>query len=163
MTDVRITPISPVDLSMLIGRHSPVEPDPCRVCGSTDMTIGSMGGGNATVYRCGAAVASLYTGSRDERKAADEHYRRSAQRIAYHGDMEIVVALHELRALREAAGEGMAVPVGTHAFPNGHGKGRCYYRLRHEGGDRWVPGHDFDYTHDPSHASLEADSEVDRD
>lgn len=159
MPDQTITPISAVDLSMLTGRHSPVEPDPCRVCGS-DMTIGSMGGGNATVYRCSVATAHYFTAV--DREAVEDHYRRSEQRISYHGDHAIVAALHELRALREAAGEDMTVAVGAHAFPNGHGKGRCYYRLRHEGGDRWVLDHDFQYTHDPAHADVEADEDTGR-
>lgn len=147
-----ITPISAVDLSMLIGKHAPVRPDPCGVCGA-DVTIGSMGGGNATVYRCSVASENYFTA--EDRKANEEHYRRSEQRITYHGDQAIVAALLELRALRDATGEDMSVPVGAYAFPYGHSKGRCYYRLRHEGGDRWEPDHDFDYTHDPTHADQE--------
>lgn len=148
----QVNRISPVDLSMLIGRHTPVRPDPCRVCGA-DMTIGSMGGGDATVYRCSVASANYFNPT--NRAETEDHYRRSEQRITYHGDHAIVAALLELRALREAAGEDMAVPVGAYAFPNGHGKGRCYYRLRHLGGDRWELAHDFDYTHDPAHAEQE--------
>jgi hypothetical protein len=148
--------LTPVELSVLIGRHTPVEPNPCRVCGA-EMTPTSVGGGNATIYRCCAAIDQMRSSDRDQRKAAEDHYRRSEQRITYHGDSRIVAALHELRERRQAAGEDMTVPVGAYAFPNGHGKGHCYYRLRHEGGDRWVVDHDFTYSHDPAHATLEVD------
>ncbi|MEU3452227.1 hypothetical protein ABZ671_01090 [Micromonospora sp. NPDC006766] len=143
--------MSPVDLSLLIGRHTPVEPGPCRVCGA-EMTVGGMGGGSGTAYRCSVASADYYTAA--DRVAVEDHYRRSQQRITYHGDPETVAALHELRALRVAAGEDMAVPVGAYACPDGHGQHRCNFRLRHEGGDRWVRDRDSDYTHDPAHAEL---------
>lgn len=156
-TTLRMTP---VELSLLISQHAPREPGPCRVCGSTDMTIASMGGGEATKYVCGVAAAELRTkAGREYDEVAERHYRPSEQRITYHGDPEVVAALHELRALREQFGDDMTVPVGTVAFPNGHGKHLCYRSLRHEGGDRWVKELDWEYTHDPSHADLDVNAE----
>ncbi|MFF0822452.1 hypothetical protein ACFYUR_18985 [Micromonospora haikouensis] len=117
------------------------------------MTISSMGGGNATIYRCSVASGLYFTAADQATTEANhEHYRKSEQRITYHGDSALIAALHELRALRQAAGEDMTVPVGAYAYPHGHGEGRCYYRLLHLGGDRWEEAYDLDFTHDPTHS-----------
>ncbi|WP_431728539.1 hypothetical protein [Verrucosispora sp. TAA-831] len=131
---------------MLIGRHQPKRPDPCRVCGA-DMSPSSIGGGTGTTYKCTVAAANYF----QQDRSVEEHYRLSEQRITYHGDADIIDALHELRALREQAGEDMAVPVGTFAYPHGHGKGICCIRFRHVGGDQWMRDFDPEYRHDPTH------------
>lgn len=151
MTDTRI---SAVELSRLLARNWPVEPEPCRVCGHPEMTVASMGSGQATVYVCELAQINVTRSGmpRADRDDAAKHYADSRQSITYHGDPEVVAVLLELRALREAAGDDMTVPVGTVAYPYGHGKNRCWYTQVHRGGDRWEEQHDRQFTHDPSHA-----------
>lgn len=144
-------PMTRERLSYLIGRHRPIGPGLCRVCGA-EMTIGSMGGGKATTYACGSDEASFIRASgHGQRKAASEHYAASQVSIAYHGDEDIVSALLELRELRQAAGEDMAVPIGELFYPLGHEGGACYSRAIHRGGDTWDRDSDFEFTHDPSH------------
>jgi hypothetical protein len=142
--------LSPVELSVLIGAHGPVEPDPCRVCGH-DMKMAKMGGGEATEYACASAAADFIRAPVEQRDAAYKHYGRSRQSIVYHGDERVVTALTELRRLREQSGEDMTVPVGARHFPAGHGPNLCWRFLEHRGDDRWVAVTDFDFSHDPSH------------
>jgi hypothetical protein len=139
------TRMEPAALSYLISLHAAVDPSPCRECG-TEMTISEVKNGVVT-YHCGA-VSPLGD------KAAQVHWRRSEQVIAYHGDQRIVRALHELRDLRAAAGEDMAVPDGELFFPHGHGKNHCYRYFQHLGKDVWAERIDIGYLHDPSHADL---------
>ncbi len=149
--------VNPVELSVLIGQHTPVEVDPCRVCGH-ELTITSMGGGEATKYVCGSPAASVLGKDGGLWGAAAEeayaHRRRSEVLVAYHGDSTVVAVLHELRRLRALLGEDMTAPVGAVHFPNGHGKNQCYRFLRHLGGDRWEQVVDFDFEHDPTHKTL---------
>ncbi len=150
--------VSPVELSVLTARHRPVVVPQCRVCGHV-LTIASMGGGDATKYVCDSPEASMFgRGSLwgPEADAAAEHRRRSEVRISYHGDSGLVAVLAELRRLRQLLGEDMDVPVGTVHYPDGHGKHVCSWnRLRHDGNDVWTRDPDFEFTHDPSHATLE--------
>jgi hypothetical protein len=151
------TPMSPAELSILIWQHSPKEIGPCPVCGH-EMTLASMGGGEATRYVCGSTEASpIGKHGRDERDAADSHYRRSAKLVTYHGDPHVVRGLRELRAARGRLGENMTVPVGAVFFPEGHGQYRCSRYVRHLGDDQWERVTDIDYAHDPAHATLKVE------
>ncbi len=150
--------LSPVELSVLIGAHRPVEVPPCRVCGH-ELKIASMGGGEATKYVCDSEEASIHgKGSLwgPEADAAADHRRRSEVKISYHGDSTVAAALVELRRLRELLGEDMTVPVGEVFYPDGHGKHVCSWnRIRHDGDDVWTRAPDFEFTHEPLHADLE--------
>ena len=160
-------PMSAAALSYLLFCHSPKDPGVCRVCGS-ELKFASTGGGQGTKYVCGSPEADiLAAGSRDIAaghsgwgpiwKKASEHYGASEVHISYHGDSDVVGALHELRALRASLGEDMDVPVGENYYPYGHGKGLCWRRYIHVGRDRWEDHNDFQYTHDPSHSDLKVD------
>ena len=160
-----VTTLDPAALSYLISQHGPREPGPCRVCGS-ELAIGSMGGGKATVYHCSSPEASSIEAGRIDReqtgnswgpgtKSALEHWQASEVSVAYHGDWRVCAALQEYRALRESLGEDMTVPVGALLFPYGHGRDRCWNVLVHRGNDVWEQQPDFEYTHDPSHRTAE--------
>lgn len=51
-----MTPITPVDLSLLLNSHRPVNIPPCRVCGH-ELDISGMGGDEVTVYACASPDA----------------------------------------------------------------------------------------------------------
>lgn len=144
----RIGPLSPIELSVTIGRYLDVEIGPCPDCGSI-RDISEMKGG-VIRYRCrvaGAAVMQRGGGQNED----FEHYRRSELVVSHHGDPAVVAALLQLRELRQAADEDMAVPAGAEFFPYGHEKGRCWHRLVHAGGDQWDQQDDMDFKHDESH------------
>lgn len=154
--------LSPVELSLLVGRHQPIDVGDCRVCGHK-LTMGSSGGGEAAKYVCGSDEASILGKGGIWGPAADaaaEHRRRSEVLVSYHGDDTVIMALKELRRLRELLGEDMTVPEGEVFFPYGHGENRCWNRLRHVGDDVWLQHFDMEFTHDPSHAELSDPEEV---
>jgi hypothetical protein len=145
--------ISPIDLSLLIHQHGPLRPAACMIC-KGDMVVTEVRVGVVT-YVCRAAFrAWVAAGAPSDLRGHDPHYRRSHMPVTYHGDQRIVDALVELRELRTAAGEDMTVEVDTLTYPAGHGRNRCWKRLRHLGDDRWREDFDMNYTHDPSHADL---------
>lgn len=118
-----------IELSMLAGKHRPVEPGPCRVCGA-ELEIGSMGGGKATEYACGSPEADIIRngkwGSPGER-AATEHRQASKVSIRYHGDSRVGALIEEVRQTRREKGEEVDVPVGYSVIEA--------YRLLPEGAD----------------------------
>lgn len=129
--------LTAAELSILRWRHAPVVIPPCRVCGA-ELTIGSMGGGQATKYSCSSPEASsIGDKTREERRDASDHYAASIVNVAYHGDPKIVRVIDELVALRSAAGEDMVVPVG---FVFLHSVSDCY-PLVHVGDGVWENRH----------------------
>lgn len=154
--------LSPIELSVLIHQHQPVDVGDCRICGHK-LTMASSGGGEAARYACGSDAASIMGKGDIWGAAADEaaeHRRRSEVLVSYHGDDTIIMALRELRRLRELLGEDMTVAEGEVFYPYGHGKNRCWNRMRHVGDDVWLQHSDMEFTHDPSHAELSDPEEV---
>lgn len=164
-----MTPMTPVELSLLRFAHVPVDPGPCRVCGA-ELVVARSGGGEPTKWVCGSPEANFLAASRrdneagnlsvfgPEYRAAMDHWSASERLIDQRADPRVIAVVDELIAVRAAAGEDMTVPVGAVHFPYGHGQSLCRHYVEHVGEGVWENRLDLDYTHDPTHGYASDDN-----
>lgn len=98
------TPLTDEELAVLRERYTPEPVPPCRVCGGR-LTIGSMGGGNATKWGCATPDAPPLPDYRfkDEIKDRWFHYRYSSWTQYRDCDSLVIRLVAMVEAARSAA------------------------------------------------------------
>lgn len=93
-------------LAMLRHQYTPEPIPPCPVCGA-ELTVGRMGGGDATRYACPNS-GLIRARTPEERDAARDHYSRSQFVHRHDGDGNALAMLDVIEAIIAAPGAGLA-------------------------------------------------------
>ena len=88
-------PLNRHEVEVLVKCYGPQEIPPCRVCGA-ELTIGSMGGGEATTWHCSSDEATwLKPGVKDSWNGPEiTHYRESEWK-QYNHENSVIMRLLE--------------------------------------------------------------------